>query len=1115
MQFKIELASPDNILESDFGFAINPTSDTFVWMDGFVSLSELGAAFSDLDQAIRRCMYKGFSHSISDFPKWNPEKVEERKIERSGDSLMAFKPVNGTNKLEYFKQPAVMDACLALGVFPKTTPHGKPRKNAPKGDGGLPQQIAALPKNLQERILDYAVFLTEDLDDVMTFGQRVSLGWHSVEEILVSSKNGWEALQRLLPLVEDSIVNQSTALIKGTGPRILGPSLFFAYLAAQGMLLWPLVDRAMPYLVPRTIKPLWWEVLAPGVNAKLFRALYDDDGTDPYTGTVRRLLLTTNFFDKAITPERLRLFVELKEHILLTEEASAKRKGHELNVIARDTLTHLGASFQDIKEFARFLGGGARLGSAHSAQPFDWVDHPGKGKAKYTKIFGGELPEEFSEPIKFWAVQLREILPAFSTKGLGGKIESFDFWIFYLMSLPPTDIPLKFDDIQRSRHIFSSDESVNTFSRFVSDSGETKARRIISDLAQAWEIAAATNGFIDTKSNPIDRRHDTKELTSQGQRPFHTRRSALTEDQVRCIRDVNTRDGYSFARRMGGYQKRTPSGEKVFWPAMPIMTEIMLGVGARSDSVLWACSGEGDLYWPTEQGWVPNPLRTAKLSRDTGLLMCHELGSTGLFAYGFKLVQNKTGLHVSPWIDDALVSQITAMRDWQIKYNPLERPIPAVRDVNGPGSNPSYDYPEVFPLFRDPEDRMARPPTRDTLYKYWVKLLREAEAEFNIGRSEEEFAPFFVDGKPKWDLHSIRVTLITNAVDAGIPIDAIQYITGHKSAAMAKYYDIHGPLRARQAFEHAKESERGRIAAALRNEESLKATGQTVEELLGFVGKAGDGMDMLKWSIKGQREITVFAHGICPGARCEEGIIGPKQRAPVFRPGACSRCDYRVTGARFTIGLAFRTNVLAAEQFLIQERIRDLNREKRALEDAGKATKSITDIITRTSDELDEVNKEWCVEYAVCKSAEQKAMGWVEGTEVTELGEAAESIELKQVHPLRLLQGVLDVAEIIPGGSFYIPEGVEAKRNEMLRELAYRQNMAGMLIRIDPRVEKAVMHKFGQLLVAHVDAASPEGDRYLEDLILGIAKFRPADRFIEALEAILKRIKGDEAIEDA
>lgn len=187
------------------------------------------------------------------------------------------------------------------------------------------------------------------------------------------------------------------------------------------------------------------------------------------------------------------------------------------------------------------------------------------------------------------------------------------------------------------------------------------------------------------------------------------------------------------------------------------------------------------------------------------------------------------------------------------------------------------------------------------------------------------------------------------------------------------------------------------------------------------------------------------------------------------------------------------------------EELRTLHREQQDAEDLGKSPRPYIDAIESKSEELDEVNREWCVEYATTKLAEKQAKNWNND----ELGLPADQaiaapISLERVHPLSLIQSTLDASEVIAGGSILIPAGTEELRNNFLFQISHHNRLDELFIGIDPTTRRLAMNKFGQLIAQHAHSISANPPKYISDLIDGSVKLDVSHKLNDKLSAAIK-----------
>lgn len=201
------------------------------------------------------------------------------------------------------------------------------------------------------------------------------------------------------------------------------------------------------------------------------------------------------------------------------------------------------------------------------------------------------------------------------------------------------------------------------------------------------------------------------------------------------------------------------------------------------------------------------------------------------------------------WLDDLgenIHWWLAKLRDWQEKYNPIERRIEwkelSRTGLSGEKSDEQYEMyrPTCF-LFREPSMGRSKshpgpefPMSDSVVANAWWALCKELQVRINAEREDgqSEFRLVLdIDGYNKactFDLHSIRVSIITALiVDGKVPVQYVQALVGHSRLIMTIYYTKLNPLTMMQeiasGFRRASEAEVESQRVFLRN--------ATVEEL--------------------------------------------------------------------------------------------------------------------------------------------------------------------------------------------------------------------------------------------------------------------------------------------
>ncbi|NER62469.1 site-specific integrase, partial [Pseudomonas sp. MAFF212428] len=129
-----------------------------------------------------------------------------------------------------------------------------------------------------------------------------------------------------------------------------------------------------------------------------------------------------------------------------------------------------------------------------------------------------------------------------------------------------------------------------------------------------------------------------------------------------------------------------------------------------------------------------------------------------------------------------------------------------VRDLKRPNV---VDGPTVCPLFRDPHQRLtpAYPIDYQKLARFYTKLLGVTEERiFKKYGQKLKLITKNARGGLKWivDLHSLRVSGITNLIEAGVPLEVVQmFVADHQVLVTTLHYLKYSPAKLRQYLEAA------------------------------------------------------------------------------------------------------------------------------------------------------------------------------------------------------------------------------------------------------------------------------------------------------------------------
>ncbi|WP_412536041.1 integrase family protein [Marinobacter sp. MIT932201] len=290
---------------------------------------------------------------------------------------------------------------------------------------------------------------------------------------------------------------------------------------------------------------------------------------------------------------------------------------------------------------------------------------------------------------------------------------------------------------------------------------------------------------------------------------------------------------------------------EIWSPVMAMFLFTKLHLPLRSFQVRLLDSGEGDT-WRYEGGqWVENtkhPFKygTPKRSYQKGVFRriydsMTERYSTGLYVSTNKTAdQNKDEVqrgYTIPWRHEELLYWLEKLRNWQEKYNPIDRLVKGTELKRAhlghtKSKQQLKEMGEFAFLFRDRNSALPIPKMSGS--SPWYRLLSKLEEDaFQAGhtmangdrlRYVKDYGEDFEHGESakvatEYPLHSLRVSLITcYTMDTDLPLPVIsKLLAGHTRLLMTIYYNKITPsvMADKMKEAHAVLSERGE--GSLRN----------------------------------------------------------------------------------------------------------------------------------------------------------------------------------------------------------------------------------------------------------------------------------------------------------
>ncbi|MBF7143287.1 MULTISPECIES: VPA1269 family protein [Pseudomonas] len=376
--------------------------------------------------------------------------------------------------------------------------------------------------------------------------------------------------------------------------------------------------------------------------------------------------------------------------------------------------------------------------------------------------------------------------------------------------------------------------------------------------------------------------------------------SILDPDDKNCV----------FRVKDGKYQ--------IWYPANWLHSYALASVPLRGRQIAYNDSGEGDLEIPViENGvivWVPNQSNLAGKTDKQGFLKKYPNNEIGMH-----ITSNKTSIkrasYSVPWMPEKLALWVIRLREWQTKYNPIERPMPwtethftklANSDLVKKGSN-------CF-LFRDFGSEECPGSFSHKLgQRISIALYNSQPSNISLATlvgDVDKISSYYTIYTP----HTMRVSLITAYVmEFRMPISAIMKMAGHSSLIMSLYYvKVNGELLRAKFSEGEKRALAEQATATFHMLEQERLNNiqsdfviNNEEAITRFMGKIAPGSALFR------------DFGICPFAsnRCSDGYgeNGNYERVPAGYLGSenCVRCRHLVSGPVFLGGLLSLANEIS------------------------------------------------------------------------------------------------------------------------------------------------------------------------------------------------------------
>jgi hypothetical protein len=506
-----------------------------------------------------------------------------------------------------------------------------------------------------------------------------------------------------------------------------------------------------------------------------------------------------------------------------------------------------------------------------------------------------------------------------------------------------------------------------------------------------------------------------------------------------------------------------------------------------------------------------------------------------------------------PYVDDRTLWIIQQVRQWQKIYG---RPGQLVREADSPYDNSIAQdetsrglMPEICPLFRDPRHRGLFPPSYLRMKSFWSaacdaydqqnahwrnpktqkveerpgwpQLSKKTEQEEKVSRRAKNRIVVALQSvkstRYRYDLYSLKVGAVSHLLDRGIPLAIVAAMCGHQTLSMTLRY-----------FVLDRSVWRKKLSKLAREDASLQMRPSEIEVRLRdisshkewLLGNSADAFTSLQHAVAEGWNFTISTTGICPGARCEEGLKLKKvkseggNRSGVVPGSLCGLCDFRVYGPPFLLGLAKEFNETIYTLSELASRQQELRARQRALESDGRSDEAI--VCRNEDEELGRRAEPDCAHAARLYEMINESVRMAEKS--GPIGSGLQPALLTQkpiIRPTLEAVGnfeqwkeILDMAELLPATKSLIPDQVSVRfQNKLLGVLA-RNGAKPFLAILPADMAKKASLEFASLLERAVPSSEDREDVFEGRRLLSEIGFEAESKVKAGTRLLQERYSG-------
>ncbi|WP_421560661.1 VPA1269 family protein [Pseudomonas sivasensis] len=842
----------------------------------------------------------------------------------------------------------------------------------------------------------------------------------------------------------------------------------------------------------------------------------------------RRLSFVASFFATSTTVNRSDLSVELIQEYHKFIDKEVTRQYQEGS---KHDFDNVQGPLSDIHKAALALTSAFNDENPNlaidlaSRRIFKKEEEPRKGiKFEWVEYRRPELSE--------WCVYLYQFLLSFNNAKISTQHSALKHLMNFIIQLDQP--PLKPWLVKRKEHIVDHELiHQNTFFNYllsISEDGKT-LKGIISNTRKffLWlrERLLSENKIVDSQFiDPIVESDKLGIRSSSNQ----THRDALPAFLVTEMKDLLIENDFAypksyFRNTVPTIDQTTGYSVRIFNPGLAICLYTLLDTPIRSHQARWLDSGfldEKNYNFSTEK-MEYNPSPYAIKSRKEGVL---QLSKDSLRSHTWLTMwvnTNKTrdaykgAGYTIPYVSPKLEMLFKIQIEWSKKYLPEPKTtlnyqtyMQDVREIRT-GKLPSG--PEITPLFIDPvKPGQKLPYTYYQLARLYTKLLKETEVRvFKKYGQRYKLVTTNDKGKEVWavDLHSLRVSGITNLIEAGVPIEIVQqFVAGHTTLVMTLHYLKYSPAKLRGFIEEAHRKMQD-DQDFVGSESFISAINEFTPYLLSqHEPGTGPGFEALN---SGDGILEINTDGICPGTSCSSGYEIRGGESPIYGPvpggKRCPLCRYWITGPAHLLGQVNAVNNLA---FAIRKKgleLVRLNDLKLDAEDSAnqQLARGLRDRIDFLNREIELDVAEWTARYKyVDQSLAQmedylKAKANIIASDATPrvpMMTSSQPLELKvtleQAHEFALLDQITQTAVFNPG---FPNLHAELEKNQVLSKMMIANGMKPFLLSLSEEQAHEAGNLLSALILQQVDAQD------LDEVLTGK---KPLEQYPNLASAVLR-----------